>query len=541
MKSDNQISQQYKPKKIIDVAKELQIKKEQVYNYGSYMCKIDSSVRGNKKSKLILVTSTSPNKSGIGKTTLSIGLNDSLNSLGKKSIVCLREPSLGPVFGLKGGACGGGYSQVYPIDDINLHFTGDNHAITTLNNLIASVIDNHIYQGNELNINKDNILFKRCLDINDRVLRDITIAQKKAINGVQREDGFILTVATELMAILGLSENLEDFTNKVEQIIIGYNNDNKPVYVKDLNMRGSIAVLIKNAIKPNLVQTLHGNPAIIHTGPFANIAHGTNSLIATKIARSLSDYTVIEAGFGSDLGAEKFLNLVCTKGDFLVDSIVLVTTIKSLKEYSENNNLYEGIKNNLKRHLDHLKKYNIDLFITLNHHEDDSKEDVNILTDWLVKHNYKYSINKSFQKGQLGAIDLAKQIINSEHQNNVTKIYELSDSLNTKINKVVKKVYGAKGYKVDDNIKQVFEKVEQTYPNYPICFAKTPMSFSDNKDNKTLEDDFEITITNIKVQNGAKFVILYAGNILMMPGLGKEPNVNKIEYDFKNNEPIGLS
>ncbi len=542
MKSDNLISREYEAKHIENIASNFNIPKDELFLYGPNMAKVNSTYIGDKKGDLILVTSTSPNKKGIGKTTLSIGLNDALNAIGKKSIVCLREPSLGPVFGMKGGACGGGYSQVYPIEKINLHFTGDIHALTTVNNLISAVLDNLLYQGNDLNIDKDTISFKRVIDINDRTLREITIAQNKKTNGIERDDSFQITVASEIMAILALCNNLEDFANKVEQITIAKSNDGKDIKIKDLDMAGSIAVLMEQAINPNIVQTLESNLAFIHAGPFANIAHGTNSLIATKMALSLSDYTVVEAGFGSDLGAEKFLNLVSTYDNIDVKHIVLVTSIGSLKEYSKDDDLSQGIENNLRRHINHLNKYNIDLTLTINKHDTDTIEEIEMITSWCEKNNVKCVVNEVYKKGSKGGIDLANLIVNTKVKQKSKKIYTLEDGIEEKISKVVKDVYGAKGYELSEIAKEKIEEIKQgKYKNYPICFAKTPMSFSDDANNKELKDEFIITITDVKVQSGAKFIVLYANNVLTLPGLSKEANVHKIKYDYKNKEVEGLS
>ncbi len=541
MKSDNLISREYKAKDIELIAKKFDIPLEELFLYGKHMAKVNYSYKGNKNGRLVLVTSTSPNKKGIGKTTLSIGLNDALNKSNKKSIVCLREPSLGPVFGMKGGACGGGYSQIYPIEKINLHFTGDLHAITTVNNLIAAVLDNLLYQENPLNIDKDTICFKRVIDINDRTLRDITIAQKKKTNGITREDSFQITVASEIMAILALCDSLEDFVNKVEDIVIAYTYDKKEIRIKDLNMSGSIAVLMEQAINPNIVQTLEGNLAFVHAGPFANIAHGTNSILATKMALSLSDYTVVEAGFGSDLGAEKFLNLVAPRQNLKVDHIVLVTSIASLKEYSNNDDLISGIENNLKRHIKHLKQYNIDLVVTINKHLEDSQRDIDTLLLWCDKNNINCVVNEVFKKGSKGGLDLANLIINSNTTNNKT-IYQKKDEIEEKIKKVITNVYGAKNYELSEIAQEKIDKIkDSTYSDFPICFAKTPMSFSDDSSNKELKEEFVIKITDIKIQTGAKFIVLYANNVLTLPGLSNNANVHKIKYDYKNKEVEGLS
>ncbi|MFV0288646.1 MAG: formate--tetrahydrofolate ligase [Mycoplasmatales bacterium] len=541
MKSDNQISKEYKARPIKDVAKELGIPENETYNFGPYITKVNGKLRGNKQGKLVLITSTSPNSRGVGKTTLAIGLNDALNQLGESSIVCVREPSLGPVFGTKGGACGGGYSQVYPVEDINLHFTGDFHAITTLNNTIAATIDNHLHQGNELNLDKDNILFKRCVDINDRTLRNILLAQGSTANGVERNEGFTITAASEIMATIGICTSLEDFTNRVEDIIIGYTKEGKEVYVKDLKIRGAIAVLMKTAINPNLVQTLSGNAAFLHAGPFANIAHGTNSLIATKMAVSMSDYTVVEAGFGTELGAEKFLNLVSKAAEFNVSHVVVVTTIPCLQEYSAKKDVKEGIKN-LKQHIDHIKSYGIDFTVTLNKHETDTEEELEFVTKWLSDNNYNFAINEVFTKGAEGGIELAKKVMNANNDKIPTPLYELADSIEDKIFNVVTKAYGATGYNLTEEAKEQLQQIKTTqYKDYPICISKTPMSLSDDPKNRFTKEPFAINITGLKVYAGAKFIVIYCGNVLTMPGLGKVPNIMNIKYDFETEEIEGLS
>lgn len=542
MKSDNQISREYEALKIDKVAESFGIPKDQLFSYGPYIAKVDNDFIGEKKGKLILVTSTSPNKRGIGKTTLSIGLNDAINKLGKKSIVCLREPSLGPVFGMKGGACGGGYSQVYPINNINLHFTGDIHALTTVNNLISAVIDNILYQGNELNIDKESISFKRAIDINDRTLRDIEIAQKKKVNGISRSDSFQITVASEIMAILALCDNLEDFVKKVEEITIAKTIDKKDIRIKDLNMSGSIAVLMEQAINPNIVQTLEGNLAFVHAGPFANIAHGTNSLIASKKAISLSDYTIVEAGFGSDLGAEKFLNLVAPYGNLDVAHIVLVTTISSLKEYSYDESLLEGIENNLKRHVEHLQKYNINITVAVNKHDSDKDEELSIIKEWCEKEQVACEINEVYKKGSEGGLLLAKKIINQKPKGNSKKLYEKEESFEEKIQKIVSNVYGAKTFELSERAQEKLKEIKlKNYDKYPLCVAKTPMSLTNDAKIKVIKEEFVIKIDDIKVQTGAGFIVVYTNNILTLPGLSKEANVHKIEYNYNNKEVEGLS
>lgn len=541
MLNDYEISKLYNASNIEDIYKKLNIDESKTYQYGKYIAKIDEEFRGEKKGKLVLVTSTSPNKAGIGKTTVTIGLSDSINNLMKTSIACIREPSLGPVFGLKGGASGGGYSQAYPMDEINLEFTGDFHAITSINNLISSAIDNCLFYNNELNIDKDNIYFTRAIDINDRSLRNIKVGNN--FNNINRKENFKLTPASEIMAILALSDGFNDFLNRVENITFAKTKDGKLLKVKDLNIIGSIAALAKKLINPNLVQSLKGNPIFIHGGPFANIAHGTNTIIADNLALSLSDYVITEAGFGSDMGAEKFMNLVAQTANLEVSGIVLVTTINSLKEYSENSLLKEGVSN-LINHIKHLKKYNTNLIVTLNKYTTDTEEEIKFLEQVCIENTVDFEVNDFFTNPKSNKeCKLTKKVINFENNNSVSYAYKLEDKLEDKINKVVTEVYNGCAYQVADDVKKKIQEISENeeYTKYPICFAKNPTTFSGDVQDKFKIDGYEILITDVLVQTGAKFIVLYVNEVLTLPGLGKEANMHKIKYNKDTKEIEGLS
>ena len=490
-------------KKIIE---KLNLKEDEYELYGNYKAKLNIKKR-NKQGKLILITSTNPTPYGEGKTTLNIGLTDALNNLGYSAISTLREPSLGPVFGRKGGACGGGLAKVEPEMDINLHFNGDFHAITSANNLICAIIDNHIYQGNELKI--DKIVFNRCIDMNDRALRSIKLND--------REEHFVITPASEIMAILCLSKNIEDLKNRISKIIVGYTSDEKEIYVSDLNCTDAVTLLLKDAIKPNLVGTLYGNPCIIHGGPFANIAHGCNSLIATKTALSLSDYVVTEAGFGSDLGALKFFDIKNRIGDFNPICIVINTTIKSLK-YNGLDNLEEGLEN-LKFHIENMKKFNDNIIVSLNKFDDDLSSDIEIIENYVNNLDVKFVVSTMYKDGNLGCSDLAKLVV-SMNNNKKYEIYDLTDTLENKINKMCK-MYGCNKIIYDD---EALIKLNKINKDYPICIAKTPFSITDNKKILGYPKDFTMKVTDIKVFNGAEFIVVYMGDILTMPGLSKNSN-----------------
>ena len=550
MKTDIQISQENKMEKIEKIAENLQIEKEVFEPYGMYTAKIDfEKIQDrNKKKKLILVTAINPTKAGEGKSTTTIALADGLKRINKDVIACLREPSLGPVFGLKGGAAGGGYAQVQPMEEINLHFTGDMHALTTATNLISAVLDNHIYQGNELNIDPTKVVWKRCLDMNDRTLRDITIAQNKKTNGVERNDHFCITVASETMAILCLSKNLKDFEQKVEKAIVAYTYDNKPVTVKDLNLGGALSLVMKQAIKPNLVQTLEHTPVLIHGGPFANIAHGCNSIIATKLGLKLADYVVTEAGFGADLGAEKFMDIKCRMASLKPSTVVLVATCRALKlhggvkfEELDKENIEALNKGlcNLDKHLDTVNKYGVPVVVAVNRFLQDTQNEVDTLVNYLKEKGIEVAVCEGFAKGSEGAIELANKVVEScEKQSDFKYIYEDNDDIKTKIEKISKIVYGATNVEFSDLAKQKLEQFK-IYNSYPVCMAKTPLSLTDDPKVLGKPNDFTIHVNDLSVSNGAGFIVAYTGSIMVMPGLPKVPAACKMGIDDKG-ETFGL-
>lgn len=544
MKSDIEIANEYTMIPIIDIANKLGITEDDLELYGKYKAKINLNVKGNKVGKLILVTSTNPTPYGEGKTTMSIGISDAINRLGYQSIVALREPSLGPVFGVKGGATGGGFSQVVPMEDINLHFTGDIHAISACNNLLCAAIDNHIFQGNKLNINPDKISFKRCIDINDRALRQIVIANDN--NAVSRKDGFNISVASEIMAILCLCSDLEDLKKRLGNIFIGYTYDDKPVYAKDLNISGALALLLKDAIKPNLVQTLEGNPAIIHGGPFANIAHGCNSIIATKQALSLSDYVVTEAGFGSDLGAEKFFDIKCRIGNLKPDCIVINTTIRSLKHnggcpkdelVNENlDYLQNGIKN-LHVHIENMKLYSSNVIICINNFASDTDKELKFVEDFVNNMNVKFAVSKAHTLGSEGSIELAKLVIDTCNNNSdFNVLYDLNLSIKEKIKKVSTNIYHASNVNYENNVLDDIDALERLgYSNLPICIAKTQYSISDDANKLGYPTNHTVTVKEVRLCSGAGFIVILMGNILTMPGLSKQPAYINMDIDNDGN------
>lgn len=482
--------------------------------YGENIAKLDY-VKGNKNGKVVLVTSINPTPYGEGKTTTSIGLVDSLNKLGINAIGALREPSMGPVFGRKGGAIGAGKAKVVPENKINLNFTGDFHAITYANNLISAVIDNHIYQGNSLNI--DKITFNRCLDVNDRSLR------KVVING--NETSFVITPASEIMSIIGLSETIDDLRNNLDNILVGLTKDNKEIYVKDLNMTDSLLYVLEDAFKPNLVSTLYNNPVIIHTGPFANISYGSSSIRSIKLAKSISDYVITEAGFGSDTGAIKFIDILGRKGNIYPDIIVLNVTIRALK-YHGNNSLEKGLEN-LEYHIKNMSKFTDNLIVSLNKFETDTEEEIDVLKKYLEKYNLKLCVSNMYDLGEDGCISLANEIINMKDNTKHFEIYNVNDNIYTKIDKI-KDMFDAKEIKYSLEIKDKLDIIKNT--NLPICVCKTPYSISDNEKLINYPKDFTMTITDVKVYNGAGYIVLYMGNVLTMPGLSKESNYEKMKY-----------
>ena len=500
---------------IINLLDKLNIKDYDLY--GKNFAKIDVDYNNKKLGKLILVTSINPTPYGEGKTTTTIGLCDSLNKLGVKTIAALREPSMGPVFGKKGGAIGGGKAKIVPENKINMNFTGDFHAITYANNLISAVIDNHIYQGNELKIKE--VTFNRCMDVNDRSLRHVII------NG--KETSFVITPASELMSIVGLSETIEDLRTNLGNIIIGYNEDNNEVYVKDLKLVDSLLYVLEDAFKVNLVSTLYNNPVIVHTGPFANISYGCSSIKSIKAAMSLADVTITEAGFGSDTGAVKYFDLLSRKGNLKTDAVIINATIRALK-YHGNGNLEEGF-NNLEYHIENMKKFNDNIIVSLNKFEDDNIDDINKLRDYLNNKNIKLCISTMYTDGEDGCIELAKEIINLKDNNKEYSIYNLDDSLFDKIEKI-KEIYGCKDIIMSSEIKTKIEEINKNHSNLPICICKTPYSISDNEKLINYPKDFDMTITDVKVYNGAGYIVLYMGNVLLMPGLAKESNYLKDVY-----------
>lgn len=540
MKSDIEIARSVNPMNIMDVAKKIGIC-DYVIPYGKYKAKIsiDDICDKKIKSKLILVTAINPTPMGEGKTTVSISLSDALNKLGKKSILALREPSLGPVFGIKGGAAGGGYAQVIPMEDINLHFNGDFHAITSANNLLCSLIDNHIYFGNELGI--DKVTFKRCLDLNDRQLRVINTGLSGESRIVPRVDGFDITAASEIMAILCLSRNIDDLKRRLGNIVIGYNKDGKEVTARDLKAEGAMAVLLHDAILPNLVQTLEGNPAIIHGGPFANIAHGCNSVIATNTAMKLGDYTVTEAGFGADLGAEKFLDIKCRMNDLNPDAVVLVATIRSLKYHGgmDKNDITKedihyldiGMKN-LYKHIDNLRNvYELNVVVAINRFDSDTDKEISYLSKKLDEKNVSYALTTGFRDGSDGSLLLAEKVMaEANKKNNFSYSYDINDDIKTKIFKVANKIYGASDVIYDNKALEEIKNLEDNgHGNLPICIAKTQYSLSDDPNNLTGDNEYDIHVKEVILKAGAEFIVVLTGKIMTMPGLPKNPNSERID------------
>lgn len=547
---DIEIARNTKLDNIVEIATKAGIKEDELEQYGKYKAKIDSKklfkrLENKKNGKLILVTSINPTPLGEGKTTMAIGIADGLSRIGKKAILALREPSLGPVFGIKGGATGGGRAQVAPMEDINLHFTGDIHAITSANDLLSAMIDNHIYFGNELGFEK--VTWKRCIDLNDRQLRKIETGLSGEKNIVKREDGFDITVASEIMAILCLATDLQDLKRRIGNIIVGYNKQGEPITAKDLHAEGSLTVLLKDAIKPNLVQTLEHTPAIIHGGPFANIAHGCNSIIATKTAMKLADYTITEAGFGSDLGAEKFLDIKCRKANLKPDAVVCVATIRALKYHGgqpkdqiKEENL-EALKNgitNLNRHLDNLKnKFGLNVIVAINKFNTDTEKEINLLKEELAKQNIELSLVESHEKGSTGAVDIAEKLVKLvEKEENFKYIYQDEDSIKEKIEKVAINIYGAEGVEYSKEALEEIEKIDNLgYSKYPVCIAKTQYSFSDDPKNLECKEPFKIHVNEINIKAGAEFIVAITGKIMTMPGLPRVPSAEKIDIDSDGN------
>ena len=551
---DIEIARNTKLENIKNIAAKAGIADDELEQYGNFKAKIDSKkllnrLKDRKNGKLILVTSINPTPLGEGKTTMAIGLADGLTRIGKSAIIALREPSLGPVFGIKGGATGGGYAQVAPMEDINLHFTGDIHAITSANDLLSALIDNHIYYGNELGFEK--VTWKRCVDLNDRQLRKVETGLSGEKNIVTREDGFDITVASEIMAILCLTTDIEDLKRRIGNITIGYNKEEKPITVRDLHAEGALTVLLKDAIKPNLVQTLEHTPAIIHGGPFANIAHGCNSIIATKTAMKLADYTITEAGFGSDLGAEKFIDIKCRNAGIKPDAVVCVATIRALKYHgghakeeikTENlEALQKGIKN-LNKHLDNLKNvFGLNVIVAINKFDTDTDAEIELLSNALREQNIEMSLVESHEKGSEGAIDLAEKILRiADEEENMQFAYNNSDSVKEKIEKVAKNIYGATGVEYSEKALQEIEKIEKMgYSHYPVCIAKTQYSFSDDPKNLECNEPYELHVNDIALKTGVEFIVVITGKIMTMPGLPRVPAAEKIDIG-KNGNIIGI-
>ncbi|MGM9899613.1 MAG: formate--tetrahydrofolate ligase [Bacilli bacterium] len=554
MLSDIEIAKSAKMLKINKVAQKLGLTEEDIEYYGWYKAKISDEVYPRLKNKkdghLILVTALTPTPLGEGKSTTSIGLVDALAKLNKKVVGALREPSLGPVFGVKGGAAGGGYAQINPMADLNLHFTGDLHAITSANNLISACIDNHIFQGNELNINPNRIVWQRCVDLNDRALRKVEVglsSQKE----YPRIDSFNITVASEIMAILCLAKDLKDLRARIDNLIIAYTYNDVALTVKDLGITGSVLALLKDAIKPNLAQTLENNPIIIHGGPFANIAHGCNSIIATKLGLKLADYCVTEAGFGADLGAEKFLDIKCREAGLNVSCVVLVATLKALKYHGgvkKKDILTENVEAiklglaNLEKHIDTLKQFNVPYVIALNRYLTDTEAEISIFDEWASNNGHPYSLSEVFAHGSAGGIDLAKKVLSTIKEPVTPHFqYELDEPIEAKIEHIAKNVYGADGVIYPDHIKEQIKALNNSsYRSFYICMAKTPLSLTDNPKLVGRPSHFDITIREIRISAGAKFLVCLTGDIMTMPGLPKEPLANKIDLD-ENNEIINLS
>ncbi len=549
---DIDIARKITPIKINDIAQKYGIEEEFIENYGKYKAKVSNKIfdkiKDKENGKLILVTSINPTPLGEGKTTVSIGLDDALNKIGKNSIVVLREPSLGPVFGLKGGATGGGYAQVVPMEDINLHFTGDIHAITAANNLIASMIDNHIFQGNDLGI--DKVIWKRCLDINDRNLRKIEIGKSEEKRMTSREDGFDITAASEIMAILCLAKDINDLKRRIGNILIGYDKDKNPIFVKDIKAEGAATVLLKDALNPNLVQTLEHNLAMIHGGPFANIAHGCNSIIATKMALKLSDYVVTEAGFGADLGAEKFLDIKCRKANLKPNAVVCVATIKALKYHggqaiseitNENLDALENGMNNLLKHVENLKKFGVNVIVAINKYITDTEKEIKLLQDTLSKKNIEMSLVEAWEHGGEGATDLAEKIVKlCDKDTEFRFIYDENETIENKIKKVAKEIYGAQDVEFSDEAKKEIKNINKIgKSNYPVCIAKTQYSFSDDPKNLECKEPFKITVNEIILKNGAEFIVAITGKMFTMPGLSKVPAAENIDID-ENGNIVGI-
>lgn len=555
-KSDIEIAQEAKMSHIRDIAGRFGIAEDELEFYGKYKAKLtdelEKRVAGNKDGKLILVTAINPTPAGEGKTTISIGLTEALNKLGKKTMAALREPSLGPCFGIKGGAAGGGYSQVVPMEDLNLHFTGDFHAITSANNLLAALLDNHIQQGNELQIDTRQVVWKRCLDMNDRVLRNIVVGLGAKADGVVREDHFVITVASEIMAILCLATDMADLKKRLSEIIVAYNYAGEPVTAGDLHATGAMAALLKDAIKPNIIQTLEGNPAIVHGGPFANIAHGCNSVRATKMALKLSDYVVTEAGFGADLGAEKFLDIKCRKTGLRPDAVVIVATVKALKynggvkkeNLSEENleALKAGIVN-LDKHIENMQNFGLNVVVTLNAFATDTEAEHNFIKEHVEGMGCEFALARVWENGGEGGIELANKVLKAieKEQKPFTLTYSDDMGLKDKVKAIATKIYGAKDVSFAPAASKMLDKIEKMgFANFPVCMAKTQYSLSDDQTKLGRPEGFTLNVRDAYVSAGAGFVVILTGSIMTMPGLPKVPAADNIDFDETTGKITGL-
>lgn len=554
MLTDIEIAKNAKMKNIEEIAYALGIDRTEIEPYGHYKAKLSQSlidrVESNTDGKLVLVTAVNPTPAGEGKTTVSIGLGDALNKIGKKAVIALREPSLGPVFGIKGGAAGGGYSQVVPMEDINLHFTGDMHAITSANNLMCAMLDNSIQQGNELNIDPRTVQIKRCLDMNDRALRNIICSLGGKLNGIPREDHFCITVASEVMAILCLAKDIFDLKERLGKILVAYTYDGQPVFCKDIKANGSMTVLLKDAIKPNLVQTLENTPAIMHGGPFANIAHGCNSVRATKTALKLADYAVTEAGFGSDLGAEKFFDIKCRYAGLKPSCVVLVSTVRSMKYNGgvkkenlkeENIEALEKGSANLGAHIDNLKKFGVPVVVAINHFYADTQAEIDFVEHFCIEKGAEFAVTKCFEQGGAGSVDLAEKVVSAcEKENNFAQLYPLDMPVYDKIEKIAKEIYGADGVEYTKQAKKAIDGyIELGADKLPVCMAKTQYSLSDNPTLLGRPEHFTITVSSASLSNGAGFLVCQTGNVMTMPGLSKSPAAFNIDID-ENGDTVGL-
>lgn len=556
MKTDIEIAQSANMKPICEIAKDLGISADELELYGKYKAKLSDELcdrlEGEKNGKLILVTAINPTPAGEGKTTTSVGLGQAMKKIGKSAVIALREPSMGPVMGIKGGAAGGGYAQVVPMEDINLHFTGDMHAITAANNLLSAAIDNHIHQGNELDIDARTITWKRCLDMNDRALRQVVVGLGGKVNGYPREDGFMITVASEIMAILCLAKDMDDLKRRIAAIVIGYNTDGEPITAGDLKIAGAMGLLLRDAIKPNLVQTLENTPCLMHGGPFANIAHGCNSIRATKLGLKLADYCITEAGFGSDLGAEKFFDIKCRIGGLKPSCVVLVATVRALKynggvpkaELAKENTdaLKDGIVN-LGKHIENMQKYGLPVIVAINRFMTDTDEELKIIEQYCRDMGVDFSMCEVFAKGGDGGVELAEKVVEVSERGgemNFAPIYDEKASIDEKINTIAKEIYGADGVVYTPKAKKAIARLEkQGFDKLPICMAKTQYSLSDDPSLLGRPSGFEITVREVMVSAGAGFVVALTGDVMTMPGLPKVPAANNMDID-KDGKIVGL-